>query len=59
VAAYDLASDQFLILDVARFKYPPVWVKAERLWLAMNTIDRASGKTRGFVLVSRPAITKP
>ena len=59
LAAYDQASDQFLILDVARFKYPPVWVKAELLWRAMNTIDHASGKTRGFVLVSRSAIAKP
>jgi hypothetical protein len=55
LAAYHRASDRFLILDVARFKYPPVWVKAERLWQAMITIDEASGKTRGFVLISRPS----
>jgi hypothetical protein len=55
LAAYDHASDRFLILDVARFKYPPVWVKAETLWQAMDTVDDASGKTRGFVLISRPA----
>ncbi|MGR8940585.1 MAG: phytochelatin synthase family protein [Gammaproteobacteria bacterium] len=57
LGAYDPASDRFLILDVARFKYPPVWVEAERLWHAMNTIDDASLKTRGFVLVSGPAAT--
>ncbi|MEY2985432.1 MAG: hypothetical protein RLZZ568_2049, partial [Cyanobacteriota bacterium] len=28
LAAYHEASDRFLILDVARYKYPPVWVKA-------------------------------
>ena len=28
LAAYDAKSDRFLILDVARYKYPPVWVKA-------------------------------
>jgi len=55
LGAYDQASDQFLILDVARFKYPPVWVKAETLWRAMNTIDDASGKSRGFVAASRTA----
>jgi len=55
LGAYDQTSDHFLILDVARFKYPPVWVKTEQLWRAMNTIDEASGKTRGFVLVSRQA----
>ncbi len=42
----------FLILDVSRYKYPPVWVKASELWQAMVTVDSVSGKTRGFVLVS-------
>lgn len=53
IAAYHEQSDRFLILDVSRYKYPPVWVKAEELWQAMATTDSASGKTRGLVLVSR------
>ncbi|MGD2182169.1 phytochelatin synthase family protein [Lusitaniella coriacea] len=53
LAAYNQERDRFLILDVSRYKYPPVWVKAEDLWKAMNTTDSVSGKTRGFVLVSR------
>lgn len=52
LAAYDEDSDRFLIMDVARYKYPPVWVEAEDLWRAMATVDNVSGKTRGFVLVS-------
>jgi hypothetical protein len=52
LAAYNEQSDRFLILDVSRYKYPPVWVKAEELWQAMATVDPISGKTRGFVLVS-------
>lgn len=52
VAAYNKETDRFLILDVSRYKYPPVWVKASELWQAMATLDPASGKTRGFVLVS-------
>ncbi len=52
VAAYHEQSDQFLILDVARYRYSPVWVKAETLWEAMNTIDSVSGKTRGFILIN-------
>lgn len=52
VAAYNEESDRFLILDVARYKYPPVWVEAEDLWQAMATRDSTSSKTRGFVLVS-------
>ena len=37
LAAYNQESDRFLILDVSRYKYPPVWVKAEELWQAMAT----------------------
>ncbi len=52
IAAYHEESDRFLILDVSRYKYPPVWVKAEELWNATNTVDSTSEKTRGFVLIS-------
>ena len=52
LAAYNQETDRFLILDVSRYKYPPIWVKAEELWQAMKTVDAASGKTRGFVMVS-------
>jgi Phytochelatin synthase len=51
IAAYDADTDQFLILDVSRYKYPPVWVQAETLWASINTVDSVSGKTRGFLLV--------
>ncbi|MEO1376223.1 MAG: phytochelatin synthase family protein [Cyanobacteria bacterium J06635_10] len=53
LAAYNKQTDRFLILDVSRYKYPPVWVKAADLWKAMNTVDSVSDKTRGFVLVSK------
>lgn len=53
LAAYSKETDRFLILDVSRYKYPPVWVKASELWQAMATVDSESGKTRGFVLVRR------
>jgi hypothetical protein len=56
LAAYDDKTDRFLILDVARYKYPPVWVKAADLFAAMNTPDAANeGRTRGFVLVAKSA----
>jgi len=55
LAAYDADTDRFLILDVSRYKYPPVWVEAADLFAAMNTEDSDNeNKTRGFVLVSRP-----
>jgi hypothetical protein len=53
LAAYDAKADRFLILDVARYKYPPVWVKTADLFAAMNTPDAANdNKSRGFVLVA-------
>ena len=51
IAAYNEESDRFLILDVARYRYSPVWVKAETLWNAINTVDSTSGKTRGFIMI--------
>ncbi len=55
LAAYDSKSDRFLILDVARYKYPPVWVTAADLFTAMSTTDKDNAnKTRGFVLASAP-----
>ncbi|KEO54284.1 phytochelatin synthase family protein [Thioclava pacifica] len=54
LGAYDADTDRFLILDVTRYKYPPVWVTAEALFAAMNTVDSDNdGKTRGYVSVSR------
>jgi hypothetical protein len=42
---------------VARYKYPPVWVKASDLFDAMNTTDSANeNKTRGYVLIARIAV---
>jgi len=54
LAAYDGKTDRFLILDVARYKYPPVWVTAADLFNAMNTEDADNGnRTRGFVLIDK------
>jgi Phytochelatin synthase len=56
LAAYDAETDRFLILDVARYKYPPVWVRAEDLFAAMNTTDADNqNRTRGYVLVRKDA----
>ena len=55
VAAYDARTDRFLILDVSRYAYPPVWVPAARLWNAMKMVDSDSGMSRGFVVVRSSA----
>jgi hypothetical protein len=52
LGAYHAASDRFLLLDVARYKYPPVWVKADALFAAMRTNDIVSGKSRGFLTIT-------
>ena len=60
LAAYDAKVDRFLILDVARYKYPPVWVKTSDLFDAMNTTDAANdNKTRGYVLVAKTGAATP
>jgi hypothetical protein len=52
LAAYDADTDRFLILDVSRYKYPPVWVTAADLFTSMNTTDKDNqDKTRGYVLI--------
>ncbi|KAL4190369.1 hypothetical protein AMTRI_Chr07g24400 [Amborella trichopoda] len=53
IGGYHAGKDMVLILDVARFKYPPHWVPLPLLWEAMNSIDEATGHHRGFMLVSK------
>ena len=58
LAAYDADTDRLLILDVSRYKYPPVWVATAELFAAMNTTDSDNDdKTRGYVLVSKAGAT--
>ena len=40
-----------LMLDVARFKYPPHWIPLKLLWEAMDTIDEATEHRRGYALL--------
>jgi hypothetical protein len=54
LAAFDVETDRFLILDVARYKYPPVWVKTTDLFSAMNTTDKDNdNKTRGYIVIAK------
>ncbi|KAK8506117.1 hypothetical protein V6N13_002764 [Hibiscus sabdariffa] len=53
IGGYHAEKDMVLILDVARFKYPPHWVPISLLWDAMNTIDKATGHLRGFMVISK------
>jgi hypothetical protein len=55
LAAYDAASDSALLLDVARYKYPAVWVPIAQLYAASQAVDSVSGFSRGLVIVSKRA----
>jgi Phytochelatin synthase len=55
LAAYDTASDSALLLDVARYKYPAVWVPVAQLYAAAQAVDSVSGASRGVVIVGKRA----
>jgi len=52
VGAFDPGTDQVLVMDVAKQKYPYTWVPIPMLWKAMNTTDPDSGQTRGYLLAT-------
>ncbi|XP_057418181.1 glutathione gamma-glutamylcysteinyltransferase 1-like [Lotus japonicus] len=54
IGGYHAGKDMALVLDVARFKYPPYWVPLTHLWEGMSYINEFTGKSRGFMLISRP-----
>ncbi|HEV3194435.1 MAG TPA: phytochelatin synthase family protein [Polyangiaceae bacterium] len=53
LGAYNEAADKFLIMDVARYKYPPYWADAAQVFAAMSGTDLSSGDTRGYLVVTR------
>jgi hypothetical protein len=52
IGAYDSESDSVLILDVAKFKYPPFWVRTSDLLASLQEIDPDSGKSRGIAQIT-------
>lgn len=55
LVAYDAGSDSVLLLDVAKFKYPPTWIRLADLWAAVHTVDADAGRSRGLVVIEKPA----
>lgn len=53
IGGFCAARDLVLIMDVARFKYSPHWVKTTDLYAAMKAIDSVTGKPRGWVHLRR------
>lgn len=52
IGAYDEDTDSILILDVAKYKYPPVWISVQKLHDAMMLVDTGSNRSRGFIEVT-------
>eukprot|EP01063_Lacrimia_lanifica_P015583 TRINITY_DN22289_c0_g1_i1.p1 TRINITY_DN22289_c0_g1~~TRINITY_DN22289_c0_g1_i1.p1 ORF type:complete len:402 (+),score=151.70 TRINITY_DN22289_c0_g1_i1:97-1302(+) len=60
LAALHPASSQALVLDTARFKYPPFWVGVRTMYDSMEEHDSATGRPRGWYLIKRfraPSVT--
>jgi glutathione gamma-glutamylcysteinyltransferase len=53
IAAWHAPTDRALVLDTARFKYPPHWIPVELLYSAMAEQDPATGLARGWLLLKR------
>jgi hypothetical protein len=52
LGGYHKGQDLVLIMDVARFKYPPYWVPLEVLWASMAVHDISTKSSRGYFLLS-------
>lgn len=61
VGGYHASSDSVLVLDVARFKYPPYWVSVPKLWEASRSVDEMTGRSRGWfeISVSEAVLAQP
>ena len=59
LAAWHAETDSVLVLDVARFKYPPHWVPVRDLWSAMLVPDTTTRQSRGYLVVDKDAGAKP
>lgn len=51
VAALDRETNSVLMLDTARYKYPPHWIPVELIFQAMLPIDIVTGKSRGYIVL--------
>jgi len=53
IGGYHCQGDWALVLDVARFKYPPYWVELSELYRAMKGADPKTGRSRGWISMQR------
>jgi len=53
IGGYHPKRDLVLLLDVARFKYPPHWVSLPLLWQAFEPLDPVTNQCRGYILLQK------
>jgi glutathione gamma-glutamylcysteinyltransferase len=53
LGGYHSGQDLVLVLDVARFKYPPHWVPLPALYAAMTSADPLTRSARGWLSLAR------
>jgi len=51
VAALDRETNSVLMLDTARYMYPPHWIPIELIFQAMLPIDLVTDKSRGYIVL--------
>eukprot|EP00565_Helicotheca_tamesis_P003512 CAMPEP_0185734994 /NCGR_PEP_ID=MMETSP1171-20130828/24072_1 /TAXON_ID=374046 /ORGANISM="Helicotheca tamensis, Strain CCMP826" /LENGTH=365 /DNA_ID=CAMNT_0028405153 /DNA_START=157 /DNA_END=1254 /DNA_ORIENTATION=- len=42
LGAYNFLQDAFLVMDVAKYKHPPVWVPSAKLFSGISTVDKCA-----------------
>jgi hypothetical protein len=58
LGGYSRRHGAVLVMDVARFKYPPYWCSLDALWEAMLLPDPATGVSRGYVVLKATDIPR-
>jgi len=53
IGGYNPERDLVLLMDTARFKYPPHWVSLSLLFTAMQQIDSNTGLPRGYLILRK------
>ena len=53
LGGYHPKSSKVLVMDTARFKYPPFWVDADQLYESVRSMDNDANKMRGFMMLSK------
>lgn len=59
IAGFHPGKDLVLIMDTARFKYPPHWIKVSLLLKAMNAQDKSTGLSRGYIILKKKQNSGP